>query len=159
METRPQEGTTFEPMLLITLGPPPDGWQRDLFDEFQRRRKDGDWSGTSRWERFEGELIEKVLFGREGDGRSGVEEFLFGMLGMDCHVSKHEGGYGVYRGLWVAHIFIPMSGVHQKDGGTVAWPPGKSERDVVGAALGLTFRREWIFMAALTPGRTGRGPL
>ena len=113
METRRKEWTTFEPKLLIALGPPPDGWERELFDEFQESRRKGVWSGTSRWEEYEGELIEKVLFGREGDGRSGMEEVLFHILGMDCHVSGHDVGFGVNRGFWVAHIFIPISGVRR----------------------------------------------
>lgn len=151
METRRKEGMTFEPKLLITLGPPPDGWERELFDEFQQRRRDGGWFGKSRWEQFERELIEKVLFGREGGGRSGMEEVLFHTLGTDCHVSGHDAGYGGNRGLWVVHISIPASGVRRKDGDTLMWPPEKKERDALGAALGLMFRREWIFTAALTP--------
>jgi hypothetical protein len=151
METRRKEGITFEPTLLITLGPPPAGWERELFDEFQQRRRDGNWSGTSRWEQFERELIEKVLFGREGNGRSGMEEVLFHILGTDCLVSGHDAGYGGNRGFWVAHISIPISGVRRKDGGSLVWPPEKRERDAIGAMMGLMFRREWIFTAALMP--------
>jgi hypothetical protein len=31
------------------------------------------------------------------------------------------------------------------------WPPEKRERDAIGAMMGLMFRREWIFTAALMP--------
>jgi hypothetical protein len=151
MKMRRKERQTMEPTLLIALGPPPDGWERNLFDEFQESRREGDWSGTFRWEQFERELIERVLFGREGVGRSGMVEVLFHILGMDCHVPGHDVGYGVNRGFWVVNISMPISGVRRKDGSPLVWPPVKKERDVLGATLGLMFRREWVFMAALTP--------
>ena len=79
-----------------------------------------------------------------------MEDALFHLLGMDCQVSLPGVGYGVHRGFWVVKIFIPVSGVRRKDGRSLERPPGKKERDVLGATLGLMFRREWGFMAART---------
>jgi len=105
METRRKEAMTFEPNLLITLGPPPDGWERELFDEYQREMEAKGFSGgPHRWEEYEREIIEEALFGQGAGGRSGFDELLSQLYRIGIKVTKHSIGYGINRGLRVVSM-------------------------------------------------------
>jgi hypothetical protein len=143
----------MEPELQITLGPPPSGWARDLFDEFQEKRRGGDFSGTSRWEECETDFIRKFMLSREG-GKPGVmEEILSKVLGFDVVMvePKNRMGWGSYRDLRVASVHIPASGICRTDGAALEWPPAKDARDLIGNLVGYILTREWVFVAALIP--------
>ena len=151
METRRKEAMTFEPNLLITLGPPPDGWERELFDEYQREMEAKGFSGgPHRWEEYEREIIEEALFGQGAGGRSGFDELLSQLYRIGIKVTKHSIGYGINRGLRVVSISIPASGVCREDGETFPWPPVKAEREAIGSLIGYILRREWVFTSSLT---------
>lgn len=152
MKKRRKEGMTFEPKLLIALGPPPDGWEREMFDECQREMEDkGVSNGPHRWEEYEREIIEEGLLGQGAGGRSGIEELLSKLYRTGVRVTKHSIDHGVNGGQWVVSFFIPASGVCREDGEALPWPPAKAEREAIGAAIGYLLRREWVFAAAQTP--------
>jgi hypothetical protein len=152
MEKRRKEGMTFEPKLQITLGPPPEGWQRDLFDRHQREMEAEGFSGGPRmWEEYEKEIIGEALFGQGAVGRSGIDELLSRIYRTGVRVTKHSIGYGTNRGQWVVSFYIPASGICREDGKNLPWPPSKAEREAIGSLIGYILRREWVFTAALTP--------
>jgi hypothetical protein len=152
MRMRRKEAMTFEPKLLITLGPLPDGWEREMFDDYQRKMEANDFSGGPHgWEEYEREIIGEVLFGRGAGGRSGIEEFLSQLYRTGVKVTKHFMGNGTNRGLWVVSFSIPASGVCREDGIPLPWPPAEAERDAIGAAIGYILRREWVFTSSMMP--------
>jgi hypothetical protein len=147
----------MEPTLQITIGPPPPGWARDLFEELQEKRRGGDFSGTSRWEECETELLRNFLLTRKEGKPSVMEELLSKALGFDVLLteSKNQLGWGTNRDLWVASIFIPDSGIARADGTPLGWPPGKDVQDLIGNLIGYIFTRDWVYVAALMPESPG----
>jgi hypothetical protein len=94
------ERQNFEPKLLSTLGPPPDGWERKMFDEYQRKMESEDFSGgPHRWEEYEREIIDEALFKQGAGGRSGIDELSSQLYRTGVRVTKHSIGNGINRGL------------------------------------------------------------
>ena len=142
----------MEPTLLIALGPPPDGWEREMFDDHQKKMEAKGFSGgPHRWEEYEKEIIEDALFKREAGGRSAVDELMSQLYRTGVRITKHSLGHGTNRGRWVVSFFIPASGVCWEDGKILPWPPAKTEREAIGSLIGYILRREWVFTTALTP--------
>lgn len=143
----------MEPRLQITLGPPPSGWARGLFDEHQEKRRGGTFEGTTRWEEHETDFLRTFLLSRKGGAPSVMEELLSRALGGGVVLteSKSQIFWGINRGMWVASIFIPASGIARADGAPLEWPPGKDARDLIANLIGYILTREWVYIAALTP--------
>jgi hypothetical protein len=141
----------MEPTLLVTLGPPPDGWQRECFDEFQEIRAHGDFSGSARWQEYEEGILKKILFTRKEDGPAAMEDLISLVLDAKVRISGHGFGYGCHRGLWVGSLTLRASDVRREDGMPMEWPPESKERGLIGDVLGYFLRREWVYVAALIP--------
>jgi hypothetical protein len=143
----------MEPTLQITLGPPPSGRDRGLFDEHQEKRRGGAFEGTTRWEEYETDFLRTFLLSRKGGAPGVLEELLSRALGADVVLEESESriGWGTFRGLRVASVFIPASGIARADGLPLEWPPGKEVRNLIGDLVGYILTREWVWIAALTP--------
>ncbi len=142
----------MEDTLVLVLGPPPEGWQKDLFYKYQNDRRTGEASGEGNWEAFEGEIVSN-LFGHDGESPSTMDELFSQLLGAPVRIEDPYFSMSPQRGLWVANIAISRSHVHVPEGSEATWPPSKKARDDVGLALMYLLKREWVNTLALYPER------
>lgn len=139
----------FAPSLNIILGPPIDGWQRDLFTLYQQGWKEEDESKLKGWEKHERSAID-FLFHWECDAPSTVEELFTRLHGAPVQISGYELVTGFHGGFWVIGISIPLSRVRAARP-DFPWPPEKKICDDAGNALGYILKREWIRWYAVPP--------
>ena len=142
----------MEESLVLVLGPPPEGWQKELFYQYQNARKSGEDTGERDWAALEQEVVTS-LFVHEGDASSTMDELFSQLLGSPIQIMDHTFSMSPQRGLWVANIAISRSDVRVQEGSGAAWPPPKNINDE--AALGLMYvlTREWVGAFSLRPSR------
>lgn len=143
----------MEETLVLVLGPPPDEWQKDLFDRYQEWRKtdaDGDLPPECDWEAYENKIVE-WLFERKNGAPSEMEQLLGMLLQSPIELTDYFPSMGVSRELWVMKIAISRSQVHCGQGGKITWPPSKEIIDGVATVLTYILKREWIGVFSLYP--------
>lgn len=133
----------MEESLVLVLGPPPDDWQKELFDNYQKSKNLGEPHEEGDWETYEGEVIAD-LFGHSHDAPSAIDELFSELLDAPVKVTDYFFSMGFNRGLWVANVTIDRSAVIGADGSSVDWPPTKEISDVVAASLGYALKRNWV---------------
>jgi hypothetical protein len=140
----------FEEKLVIVLGPPPDEWQKELFDKYQQSKKSGKPHSDGDWESYEQGIVEK-LFEHEGNKPSAIDELFGKALDSKIKITDHCFSMGMNRGLWVANITIARSNVLRKPGSNITWPPAKEINSLVSDALGYLLKRNWVAMFSIYP--------
>ncbi len=138
----------FAPSLNILLGPPIDGWQRDLFSLYQRGWEEKDESKLEGWEKHERDAIE-FLFHWEHDAPSTMEELFTRLQGIPVRISGYEWLTGFHRGFWIIGFSLPCSRMLTARLDR-PWPPEKKICDDAGNALGYILKREWVRWYAVT---------
>lgn len=140
----------MEESLLLVLGPPPDGWQKELFDKYQEAMKKGQDHSDGDWESYESEIVE-MLFEHSGDSPSSIDEIFWKAFNSPIKITDHFFSMGMHRGLWVANITIDQTNVLRGQGSNITWPPPKDVNNIVAASLGYALKRNWIGVFALHP--------
>lgn len=148
--------SAIAPSLTILLGPPIDGWQRDLFALYQQGWNEEDESKLEGWEQHERDTID-FLFHWEYDAPSTMEELFTRLQGVPVNISGYDLVAGFHGGFWVIGISIPLSRIRTARP-DFPWPPDKKICDDAGNALGYILKREWIRWYAVSPkSRAGVG--
>ena len=140
----------MEESVLLVLGPPPDEWQKELFDKYQISKHSGAPHRDDDWESYEKEIVEK-LFEHKGNEPSVIDEVFCNLFDSPIKITDYFFSMGMNRGLWVANITIARSNVLRGQGSSITWPPPREINDAVAALLGYTLKRNWVGVFSLNP--------
>jgi hypothetical protein len=141
---------SIEPTLTFLLGPPSEGSQNELFDLYQRGRREGDAELVKKWEAYEGEVANS-LFARENGEPSPMEQVFSAVLAAPIRITGFELTWASYKGLWVTGITISFSSMLVAKGFAVGFPPDSKSRDAMAAFLGRVLRRNWVYAMSIIP--------
>ena len=141
----------MEPSILIILGSPPSGWQRDIFEKYQESRNAGDEDKDGDWADFEKKATHKLLFSSEGEELSTIDELFCRLFDAPVKIVDYYYSIGRHRNLWVATVNIPISGVLCGAGSDITWPPSQEITRQVSLSLSYILTREWVEVISTFP--------
>lgn len=108
--------------LILTLGPPFDPWQKQLFDSYQKYRLSARPMKAGNWPEFEVQVVEQ-LFSRGEDGRSAMDELFSRLMGEPIGIENHTFGMSLHQGQHLGMIAISKGDVRADPFGEIPWPP------------------------------------
>ena len=90
----------IDPYVVIRIGPPPDGWERELFDQFQACRGRPSSPPTKDWAQYERELID-ALFSSDPDEPTPMDQIMTEVLDTSVRMSPPYITFGNDKGLYI----------------------------------------------------------
>lgn len=133
----------MEESLVITLGPPAEGWQKSQFYQYQSCRRHGVRTGDGDLESIEKEIVTR-LFESDGATSSAADELFLKRLGMPVHIMDYHFTMSPQRGKWLGHIIIIKSDIRCPEGCQLTWQTLKKARNELALDLMSLLKREWV---------------